>query len=221
MKTTTPELALHMAQENTTLARLLKIVRLDGTILRFTDFDADLFYKDTSTPFVAKWLPNVAEISPWWVPTNDSFSVSTFAGDTGQSHIFSVAAGDTGFPNASQIFAGDSSVGNAHFLGTTAFSKGFTFETYIGLQANNLAATGGLVTGVSTGSAWVGGPDKYIGFEGSKTAGNAWGNWKLRMSDGVTTTVVDTGVPIFNAILSSWNAPRVKLKFIVNAAGSL
>src|SRR4029077_10210211 len=63
--------------------------------------------------------------------------------------------------------------------------------------------------------------DKYIGFEGAKTYLNAWGNWHLRMSDGVTTTNIDTGVSIFNAVLGTWNAPRVKLKFIVNADGSV
>ncbi len=44
MKTVTPELATHMAQENTTLARLLKITRQDGAIYGFTDFDADMIF---------------------------------------------------------------------------------------------------------------------------------------------------------------------------------
>jgi uncharacterized phage protein (TIGR02218 family) len=220
MKTVDPRLAAHLAQETTTLTRLLRIDRLDGTTLRFTDFDADLFYNDTSIvrDLAALWGPDVAEVAPWWITTHDSFQYQSFAGDTAQSHIFSVPTGDTGFLQ-SQIFAGDTGVGNAHFLGTTAFTKNFTFETYVGLQANNLASTGGLVTGVSTGTAWAG-ADKYIGFEGAKTAGNAWGNWHLRLSDGVSSTNIDTGVPIFNAILSSWNAPRVKLSFVVNADGT-
>ncbi|MFI5260869.1 MAG: DUF2163 domain-containing protein, partial [Candidatus Paceibacteria bacterium] len=59
MKTTTPQLAAHMAQENTTLARLLKIVRLDGTILRFTDFDTDMQFNDGSgLPIIQSlWSP--------------------------------------------------------------------------------------------------------------------------------------------------------------------
>ena len=219
MKTVDPKLALHLAQETTTLARLLRIDRVDGTTFRFTDFDQDIFFNDTIIDRVvaALWGPNVAEVTPWWVPTNDTFSIATFLGVTGDSHIFSVPA--DGVFLQSQIFAGDSAIGNATFVGTTAFTTAFTFETYVGLQANTLGSAGGLVTGVCSGGAWVV-PDKYIGFEGAKTNGNAWGNWHLRMSDGVTVTDIDTGVPIFNAILSTWNAPRVKLSFVVNADGT-
>jgi len=44
MKSASSELATHMAQENTTLTRLLKIVRTDGVILCLTDFDQNISY---------------------------------------------------------------------------------------------------------------------------------------------------------------------------------
>jgi hypothetical protein len=49
MKLVTPALAGHLAQETTTLCRLLKIMRLDGTVLRSTDLDVTLGYTDTVT----------------------------------------------------------------------------------------------------------------------------------------------------------------------------
>src|ERR1700685_2477012 len=58
MKTVTASLSLHLAQETTTLARLLKISRVtDGAILRLTDFDQDIPYNeltetDVNTPAI-------------------------------------------------------------------------------------------------------------------------------------------------------------------------
>ncbi len=46
MKTVTQALGTHLAQETTSLCRLLKITRADGTILRLTDFDNDLLYNE-------------------------------------------------------------------------------------------------------------------------------------------------------------------------------
>jgi uncharacterized phage protein (TIGR02218 family) len=48
VKTVSADLSLHLAQETTTLARLLKITRLDGTVLRLTDFDQDIPYNELS-----------------------------------------------------------------------------------------------------------------------------------------------------------------------------
>lgn len=50
MKQVSNKLAQHLAGEVTTLARLLKVTRADGTVLRFTDFDQNLAYDDTVTP---------------------------------------------------------------------------------------------------------------------------------------------------------------------------
>jgi len=46
MKTVSADLSLHLAQETTTLARLLKITRVDGTVIRLTDFDQDIPYNE-------------------------------------------------------------------------------------------------------------------------------------------------------------------------------
>src|ERR1035437_1228817 len=46
MKTATYQLKVHMAPETTTLCRLLKIMRLDGSIGRYTDFDCDITYAE-------------------------------------------------------------------------------------------------------------------------------------------------------------------------------
>ncbi len=46
MKTVTQALGTHLSQETTSLCRLLKITRADGTIFRFTDFDDDLLYNE-------------------------------------------------------------------------------------------------------------------------------------------------------------------------------
>jgi uncharacterized phage protein (TIGR02218 family) len=219
MKVVTPELSTHLGGETTTLCRLLRIDRTDGLILRFTDFDRDIFHADNSgVPVVAAlWSPNVAEVAPWWITTGDSFSYQAFNGDVPNSHIFSVPADGTFLQ--SQIFAGNLGAGNATFLGTTPFSKGVTFETFVGLQADTLGAAGGLQTGLSSLFGWssVG---SYIGFEGLKAFDAAWGTWKLRMCDGVTVTLIDSGVSVFNAVNPVWNAPRVKLSFVVSTDGT-
>ncbi len=229
MKTTTPQLASHMAQENTTLARLLKIVRLDGTILRFTDFDTDMQYNDGSgLPIIASaWFPIASGVAPWWVQTDDTFSLQSFAGNTGNSYFryFPASA-----PWAeSEMFSGFSGT-TADFIGTVSYLNGFTFQTVCSLHADTLnyagpGSVGGIRTGVSTGAAWAS-TDKYIGFEGYKNAGVTWGNWMLRMSDGTTTTLIDSGVAIGDAIDPAGyptitGGVRTTLSFTVAADGSL
>ncbi len=49
MKLVTPALAGHLAQETTSLCRLLKIMRPDGTVLRTTDHDNTIGYTETAT----------------------------------------------------------------------------------------------------------------------------------------------------------------------------
>ena len=57
MKTCTPALANHMQQPTTSLCRLLKVTRNDGTIYRYTDHDQPLTFTDgmeqASTPIAA------------------------------------------------------------------------------------------------------------------------------------------------------------------------
>ncbi len=47
MKTISDALSQHLSQEVTTLARLLKITRADGTVIYLTDHDKDIQYDDT------------------------------------------------------------------------------------------------------------------------------------------------------------------------------
>lgn len=48
MKSLTPELALHYAQETTTLARLWRVTRRDGEVLTFTDHDEPIVYESVT-----------------------------------------------------------------------------------------------------------------------------------------------------------------------------
>jgi len=54
VKTVTSALATHLASENTTLARLLKITRTktDGAVIRITDHDANISFSETETSAV-------------------------------------------------------------------------------------------------------------------------------------------------------------------------
>lgn len=229
MKTVTPQLAAHLAQENTTLCRLLRIVRADGTILRFTDFDQDFFYNDDpGVPTIAAlWGPKSVAATPWWVPTNDTLVSATFGGD-GPTANFAFYAPMAPWA-ASEMFSGNSGGPNTDFLGTTSFTKGFTFATIVSLHADTLnhagpGSIGGIRTGVSTGISWTG-ADIYIGFEGRKESGADWGNWKLRMFDGVTTTLIDSGVQVKDVIdpdgfPTSTGGVRTPLSFIVSADGA-
>jgi hypothetical protein len=48
MKQVSGQLSQHLSQSVSTLARLLKITRVDGDVIRLTDHDADFFYADGS-----------------------------------------------------------------------------------------------------------------------------------------------------------------------------
>jgi hypothetical protein len=90
MKTTTPQLAIHLSQENTTLARLLKISRLDRANFRFTDFDKDISFSDapfqsainSGTSFSESVGPVKTEKSNAWAlyAVSDSNPLSVGAG---------------------------------------------------------------------------------------------------------------------------------------------
>jgi len=215
MKQVTSELAAHLAQETTTLTRLLKITRTDGTVLRFTDFDRDFFFRDDGP---SKWLPRHIPASPWWSLRNDVFTHNVFAGPGVASFIgFTPASGDWG---PSQTFSGSGSNGDADFLGNPAFVTDYTFETAVSVHAESLLSVGGIRTGVGTGNVWAT-TDKYIGFSVSKVSGSGWTNWMLRMNDGTTVTTVDSGVPLADVIgAGAAGGTRTKLKVIVNADGS-
>lgn len=47
MKHVSPELAQHLGSDVLTLARLLKIVRKDGTVILLTDHDTDIQYSES------------------------------------------------------------------------------------------------------------------------------------------------------------------------------
>src|SRR5438094_10020621 len=67
MKTCSPELAEHLAQDSTTLAYLWKLKRQDGTVLTLTTHDEDILYPpgiDLSPAEKAQILLNASAVPP-------------------------------------------------------------------------------------------------------------------------------------------------------------
>lgn len=216
MKQVTAELAGHLAQENTTLCRALKIVRLDGTIERFTDFDQDFFFPDAGP---TTWRPfgPTPPASPWWSIENDAPVTDTFAGIvTGSNITYLPASAPWG---ASQMFAGYGEIPDAEFLGTPFFTTDYTFETAVSLHADTAGAEGTIRIGLSTGTNWDT-VDNYIGFEATKS-GSTWGTWHIRMGNGSVQADVDTGIAVGDIIAAgSAGGVRTALQFTVNPDGS-
>ena len=205
MKLVYPELAAHLIQDTTSLCRLLRIDRADGTTVRLTDLDSNLFYRDDG---VTQWLPNPALASPWWVLVNDALGVDLFPGITGNTSIWSLPPAAPWA--ASQNFYAYSAATAAYFLGSLVFTKDYVFDAAVGMHVDSaLVTSGGLQVGMGNGTVWAS-TDQYIGFSVSR--GSAWGNWLLRMGNGTTTTSIDSGVPLVD------NA-RTALQVIVSADG--
>lgn len=223
MKSVSPAMAAHLSQDTTNLCRMLRIDRTDGLILRFTDFDQDIFFNDNPAVFspVVQWLPFAAGTTPWW-DTTDVFIENSFAGDTGGSHFTYFGGPEVGW-GVSQMFNGFSFIGNAGFLGTASVPPaGATFETVASLHADNIQASGGLKFGLATGLVWAG-ADNFIGFELVKSSFAPWSasTWQLKVSNGSSNTFIDSGVSNTDIINNNDNSgPRTIFKFVVSDDGT-
>lgn len=129
MKTVTQALGTHMAQETTSLCRLLKITRADGSIFRFTDFDDDLLYNElsggpSSKQGFTKSIPGRAINT---VYQNTSTKPLMVVGSC-ETSIGSMTVLCDAFPTPSTVILEGHGFGNQWFPFTIIVPPGYYFE---------------------------------------------------------------------------------------------
>jgi hypothetical protein len=220
MKSVRAALALHLAQETTSLCRLLKITRADGTVFRFTDFDNDLTYDDGDGVLVTegRWEAQPTASSPWWNITDDTFTTNNFSVSGISTFTYFPASAPWA---ASQMFNGYGGA-EAFFQGTPAYNLGVTFNTVVSCHYDAIGAGCGMKTGLATGTVWAS-TDSYIGFLVQKNFDATWGNWQLVMGGPFhPATVIDSGVQIQDTPgAGAAGGVRTALSFTVNDDGTL
>jgi hypothetical protein len=230
MKTCTPALANHMQQPTTSLCRLLKITRNDGTVYRYTDHDQPLAFTEsvTTTPegTASTWSANpsppagVTNASPWASYWSLSGDAMTYTRDTtpnpdGSGFSATYAGGAmtvTGidFDSISDIGTVQAAIGR----GEITYEANLTFSdnTYVAYYTT-FHGHWGTKFGLSDGLLWTAG-DRYVGFAVDWIT---YGNDHIHLRSNVSgasgpITDIDTGISA---------SANHDYKFTINAAGTL